>query len=306
MTREERDEDMQKEIFQEENRAKVKKWMIRTFKFLFLIILLFVSFFFYNTYVATSSFIVKEERIVDSKLPECFNGLKVIQFSDLHYGSTINSKKLKKIVKMINRRKPDVVLFTGDLISKKKEISNKEQEKLIEQLRSINASLGKYAIYGDEDNGENYSTIMNQSEFTILNNEYELIYNKDNNPILLMGISSEIQKLYDLQKSLSYYSTEGANTEIFSIAMMHEPDITDDLLSERKVNLIVAGHSHNGYIRMPYLGTPFKIEGAKKYDQAFYDIKGTPLYVSSGLGTEGEGIRLFCRPSINFFRLSNK
>ncbi len=306
MTREERNEDIQKEIFKEENQAKVKKWMIRTFKFLFIVIVLFVSFFFYNTYVATSSFIVKEERIIDSKLPDNFNGLKVIQFSDLHYGSTIDSKKLKKIVKMINKRNPDIVLFTGDLISKKKDISNKEQEKLIELLHSINASLGKYAIYGDEDNGDNYSTIMNQSEFTILNNEYELIYNKDNSPILLMGVSSEIQKLMDLSKAIGYYSTEGANTDIFSIAMVHEPDITDDLLSERKINLIVAGHSHNGYIRMPYLGNPFKIEGAKKYDQAYYDIKGTKLYVSSGLGTEGEGIRIFCRPSINFFRISNK
>ena len=131
MTREERNEDIQKEIFKEENQAKVKKWMIRTFKFLFIVIVLFVSFFFYNTYVATSSFIVKEERIIDSKLPDNFNGLKVIQFSDLHYGSTIDSKKLKKIVKMINKRNPDIVLFTGDLISKKNDISNKEQEKLI-------------------------------------------------------------------------------------------------------------------------------------------------------------------------------
>lgn len=306
MTREERNEDIQKEIFKEENHAKVKKWMIRTFKFLFIVIVLFVSFFFYNSYVATSSFIVKEERIIDSKLPDNFNGLKIIQFSDLHYGSTIDSKKLKKIVDMINKRNPDIVLFTGDLISKKKEISNKEQEKLIELLHSIKASLGKYAVYGDEDNGDNYSTIMNQSEFTILNNEHELIYNKDSLPILLIGISSSNQELIDLAKSVSYYSTEGANTDIFSIAMFHEPDITDDLLSERKINLMVAGHSHNGYVRMPYLGTPFKVEGAKKYDQAYYNVDGSKLYVSSGLGTEGEGIRIFCRPSINFFRLSNK
>ena len=147
---------------------------------------------------------------------------------------------------------------------------------------------------------------MNQSEFTILNNEHELIYNKDSLPILLIGISSSNQELIDLAKSVSYYSTEGANTDIFSIAMFHEPDITDDLLSERKINLMVAGHSHNGYVRMPYLGTPFKVEGAKKYDQAFYNVDGSKLYVSSGLGTEGEGIRIFCRPSINFFRLSNK
>ena len=121
MTREELNEDKQKEIFQEENREKVKKGMILTFKILFTIIILFLLFFFYNSLIATSSILVKEERIVDAKLPEHFNGLKIIQFSDLHYGSTIDSKKLKEIVQMINKRNPDLVFFTGDLITNKKD-----------------------------------------------------------------------------------------------------------------------------------------------------------------------------------------
>ncbi|MBQ8131226.1 MAG: metallophosphoesterase [Bacilli bacterium] len=306
MTREELNEDKQKEIFQEENREKVKKGMILTFKILFTIIILFLLFFFYNSLIATSSILVKEERIVDAKLPEHFNGLKIIQFSDLHYGSTIDSKKLKEIVQMINKRNPDLVFFTGDLITNKKEIDNEEREKLIEQLKNIHASLGKYAVYGDEDLEENYSTIMNQSEFTILNNEYELIYNRDSDPILLNGFSSSLHQMFDIQKGMSYYSSEGANSDIYSIAIFHEPDMASDILSERPISLLLAGHSHNGYIRFPYLGTPFKVEGAKTYDQAYYKIDDSKLYVSSGLGTEGEGIRIFCRPSINFFRLSNQ
>ena len=47
------------------------------------------------------------------------------------------------------------------------------------------------------------------------------------------------------------------------------------------------------------------MDGAKKYDQDYYEIDNSKLYISSGLGTQN-GIRLFCRPSINFYRLSNK
>ena len=78
--------------------------------------------------------------------------------------------------RLVNERKPDIVVFTGDLIDKKYELSSEEQEKLIKELKGITATLGKYAILGDEDN-EKISTIFNQSDFTILRNEYDLIYN---------------------------------------------------------------------------------------------------------------------------------
>ena len=85
---------------------------------------------------------------------------------------------------------------------------------------------------------------------------------------------------------------------------MHEPDTVDDIIYQ--TDLFLAGHSHNGNIRIPFIKySPFKVEGANKYDQDFYEKNNFKLYISSGLGTK-EGIRLFCRPSINFFRLTNK
>jgi predicted MPP superfamily phosphohydrolase len=77
-------------------------------------------------------------------------------------------------------------------------------------------------------------------------------------------------------------------------------------MSNYTTDLFLAGHSHNGNIRIPFINKSiYKVEGAKKYDQDYYKIKNSNLYISSGLGTTN-GIRLFCRPSINFFRLSNK
>ena len=96
------------------------------------------------------------------------------------------------------------------------------------------------------------------------------------------------------------------NTNIFTITLTHEPDNTTEILNKYRSDIILAGHSHNGQIRIPYLGTPFKKQGAKKYDQPYYKINNSKLFISSGLGTNGNGIRLFTHPSINFFRLSSK
>jgi predicted MPP superfamily phosphohydrolase len=209
-----------------------------------------------------------------------------------------------EIRKLTNKRKPDIVVFSGDLIAKNYNLDSKEQESLIKELKKINSSLGKYAILGDEDN-EKISTIFNQSDFTILRNDYDLIYKDNSTPILLIGLSSE-KKGQDIEKAYSYFQQETHNSNIYTIALLHEPDKVDDILSTKQTDLFLAGHSHNGDIRLPFTHTALKKkEGAKKYDQDRYTINQSELFVSSGLGTES-GIRLFCRPSINFFRISNK
>lgn len=304
MTREELNEDKQEEIFKEENR-KVKKQVIKKIiKYTILFIVLLYAFFFYEENVSTTRIIVNEKRITNNRIPSSFNGMKIIHFSDLHYGSNIDLDKVKEIVSIINKRKPDIVVFTGDLIDRSIELNNKEQESLIKELQKIDSPLGKYAVIGDEDK-DNYSTIMNQSNFIVLNNEYDLLYNKTNEAILLTGFSSSLNKTIDINKAMDYYNLDVANSNIYSIGLLHEPDSTDDILNVHSIDLLLAGHSHNGNIRIPFLGSISKRDGAKKYDQAFYNIGDTNLFISSGLGTQDNGIRLFCRPSINFYRLSN-
>lgn len=304
MTREELNENKQEAIFKEENRKKTKKIAIKVFKFSLIFIIIFYAFFIYIKYVSTGSIIVKETRITNSTIPSSFNGIKIIHFSDVHYGSNIDINKTKELIEIINKRNPDLVLFSGDLISNNYELDNKEQEALIKELKKINANLGKYAVMGDEDK-DNCATIINQSGFTLLNNSYELIYNKNDDAIIINGLDSYLNNNYDIDKSFAYFDSETANANIFTISLFHEPDLTDNILNKHKSNLLLAGHSHNGNIRIPYIGSIFKKEGAKKYDQEFYKISGSNLYVSSGIGTQGDGIRLFCKPSVNFFRISN-
>ena len=214
---------------------------------------------------------------------------------------------LLDIKRKINNLKPDIIVFTGDLINHDYKMKTKDTEILTQKLKELNASLGKYAILGDEDNDEIVS-IYNQADFIVLRNESDLIYKSDNNPIILIGLSSLINNEQDIEKGYSYFNEETHNSDIYTITLVHEPDSTDDIINSYKTDLLLSGHSHNGNIRIPFIKyTPIRKNGYKKYYQDYYKINDTKLYITSGLGTNNaSGIRLFCRPSINLYRLSNK
>lgn len=306
MTREQLNEEKQQEIFKEQNKENIKKIVKKVMKILLIILVIGTIFFSYTTYVSSVKIKVREYRITEKKIPASFNGLKIIQLTDLHYGTTMFNENVKDIVKMTNDRKPDLIVFTGDLFNKNYKLTNKEQEEIIKELKKLSASLGKYAIIGDEDN-EKTNNILNQANFTILKNESELIYQKNNEPILLVGLSSN-SKNQNIEKAYSYFKQNIFNSNIYTITLLHEPDTVDDIIGSYNSDLFLAGHSNNGNIRLPFVKySLFKVDGAKKYDQDYYNLGNSKLYISSGLGTTNKSnIRLFCRPSINFFRLSNQ
>ena len=304
MTREELSQDMQDEIFEEEARLKRRKIIKIVLLWVLILVILFVLFILYTTYVSTTGFIIREERVINQKIPNEYNGMKIVQFSDLHYGSTIHIKEVKKIVSLINETEPDLVVFTGDLINKNYKLSNKERESLIKEFSKINSNVGNYAILGEEDS-DDFTTIFNQSNFVILNNSFDLVYNDNNSPILLAGVSySNDESVY--YKAYDYFNDANHNSNIYTVTLIHQPDTILDLKDRFKSDIYIAGHSHNGNIRIPFIGSIINKKGYKKYHNEYYDLDGTPLYISSGLGTNNKlGFRLFCRPSITLYRLSN-
>lgn len=301
-TRTERNEEKQKELIREENRELRKKIVLTAAKVILIIIVISLIFYFYTTYISSKIITVKEERIINEKIPESFNGLKIIQISDIHYGTTIFKDDIANLVKLINERNPDLVIFTGDLINKDYKLHEKEKEYLIKQLKNIKSTLGKYAIYGEEDE-KYFDSIMTQSQFIILDNSYDLIYKNSNTPILIVGINTNNT---DLEKSYAYFKEPTHNSNIYTISLLHKPDEIDSLIEQHNSDLILAGHSHNGQIRIPKIGGIIKKDGAKKYINEYYKINNSEIYISSGIGTNELGFRLFCRPSINFFRISSK
>ena len=238
VTRQEINKEKIEEIENEQKKEQRKK-IVKTFlKFTFILIISMTTIYTYITYISNQKIITKEYRIIEKELPDNFNGLKIIHFSDLKYKTTINKENLKELIKEINLRKPDLVFFTGDLINKNYDITSKEQEELINELKKINTTMGKYAISGDEDK-ENYTTIMNQSDFIILNNESDLIYNKNNNPILLIGLNSSLKNERNIDNAYNYFNEDSNNKTIYTICLLHETDSIDEITSKYKTNLFL-------------------------------------------------------------------
>lgn len=142
---------------------------------------------------------------------------------------------------------------------------------------------------------------MQKSGFTIISNTSELIYKDTTTPIYINGIGSSVKNNNDIAKAF-----EKNNKGIFTITIMHEPDNIDEILENYNVDIALAGHSHNGQVRLPFIGAIVKNQDAKKYYNEYYKVKNTDLYISGGIGTSTLPFRLFNRPSINFYRLRCK
>ena len=87
----------------------------RMVKILFLVIIILFLLFLYARYINTSGLVVKETAIIDEAMNEAYNGLKIVQFSDIHYGRTTFQDDMEKLVQSINELNPDILIFTGDL-----------------------------------------------------------------------------------------------------------------------------------------------------------------------------------------------
>lgn len=305
VTRQEKNKDIQNEIEEEKSREKRKKIVKLLFKITIIIIIFFFSLYFYAKYSTTLGLIVKEVRITNQKIPDSFNGKKIIHFTDINYGNNIYQEELDNLVNTINERKPDIVIFTGNLIDKNYKLSIKEQEKIINSLKKIDTSTGKYAVCGKDDKKELFSTIMNQSDFIILDNTYDLIYN-DNAPILLVGLSSYVNNERNIEEAFKYFKEETHNSNIYTISIMSETEDLDDVITNYNPDLVLAGNSLNGEIVIPGIGGLIKQEGSSKYINPHYKKNGTDIYISGGLVSKTIGFRIFNNPSINFYRLTNK
>lgn len=280
----------------------------------FLVIICCASIY-YSRYIATNGLLIKEYKITNGAIPDSFHGAKIVHISDVHYKTTFFKQDLKKLVSKVNELKPDIVVLTGDLFDRNTKYSNKDFEEVANELNKINTVIGKYAITGNHDTKvPEWETIIKNAGFINLNNSYDITYKNSLKPILISGLESNIGNLKDINERLKpttdyISSTKGKelnnNIPNFKILLIHEPDYIDQI-DYQQFDLILAGHSHNGQVRVPGIGAIVLPEGAKKYYKNYYDIDSTKLYISSGLGTSTIPYRLFNKPSINFYRLTNR
>lgn len=241
--------------------------------------------------------------IYSKRLPLQFKNFRIVQFSDTHLGFNYTLKDLEKLIIRINDLKPDLIVFTGDLIDDPTQFnSDKELSAILKRLKSKH---GKFWIYGNHDHG-GYGTnaikrIMEQSDFKLLKNSHEVIKRADDQ-IILAGIDDLILGKPDLATTLV-----GTSENDFKILLAHEPDFADRTRNF-SVDVQLSGHSHGGQIRLPFFGSVYTPDYAIKYIKGSYtfDNERLFLYVNSGIGTTRLPFRFLCKPEITIFTLNDE
>ena len=259
------------EQLKENKKTKSKKII----KILFFIIFILIIILLYSRFIGTKGLKVKEYKIVNENFTDNFYGLKIVHITDLHYGNTTNNSDLKKIVDKVNLIKPDIIVFTGDLLDK--DLNNEELEEFKDILNNMKSNIKKYAVNGNHD--ENFSEILKETGFTDLNNNYDSLYNSNNSVILFSGINTN-DDINDAIKNINNFLSDEQNTNkiIYKIMLMHEPDKILDF-DYNNYDLILAGHSHNGQITIPFIGSLYKPNGSKKYYKEYYELEDTKIYI---------------------------
>lgn len=285
---------------EKERKKKRKKF----FKFLIVFVIILISFLFvWGKFIEPGILVSNDGVISDKDIPSSFNGLKMVQFSDVHYGTGFDEKRFDNLVSKINSYKPDIVVFTGDLIDKNYNESSDDIKLITKYLSKIDSRLGKYAVLGNHDyNSDSFDDIMYDSGFMVLKNNYDTVYYLENDPILIYGVDDVTYG----SPRLDVLNSNDVSKIKYRIVIMHEPDFIDEFVNDYNVNLVLAGHSHNGQVNVPYLKNFILPKYSKKYFEKYYKVGNTDMYVSNGVGNSLYDFRLFNFPSINVFRFEKK
>lgn len=260
-------------------------------RFICIIILVLVTIFLYASYINVKGYKIYEYEIASNKITEGFDGFKIVHFSDLLYEKNEDIEEIKLIIDNLNRQNANIVVFTGDVV--KSNISLEKLNEIGTLFKSINADY-KYAIIGDHDN-EDIKTMLKNNGFEVLENNYVYVYNKDISPIKIMDLNNF---------NVDILNNEDEISPSFVIGLLHKPDEFKKI-KEYNIDVVFAGHSLGGQIRLPFWGALIKKDGAKIYTNNYYKENDTMMYVCYGVGVEKTPFRTLNKPSFNVYRLKS-
>lgn len=266
------------------------------------------------------AFTVHRESLYFPDLPTAFDGLSIIQISDLHMGSWDHAAKahVAEMVSMVNSFGADIVFFTGDIVNSKAD----EMNGWYETIKTIQAKTGKYSILGNHDYGDyvnwkteeekaiNLSLVKNIHPaigFQLLLNENTFL-EKNNERIYIAGVENwgdgDFPKFGDLDKAYA-----GIPADAFTILLSHDPSHwrAKVLPHAYKPQVTLSGHTHG--FQMGIETPAFRLSPSQLVYREWaglYKEENAHLYVNRGLGTVGYPGRLGIWPEITHITLHRK
>ena len=234
-----------------------------------------------------------------SDLPTEFNNYKIVQFSDIHLGSFQKTNSvLKKAATCIEELKPDLILFTGDLVNNFA-YETEGWETVFQKITSLaksysilgNHDYGNYTRWGNDDvKTENLNKIISVHEkfgFKILRNENTVI-KSGNDSIFLIGVENWGRAPFP-QYTNWEKASEGIPENAFTVLMSHDPAHWESQIKGGKnINLTLSGHTHGLQWGIKLAGIPFSLSYlTRKNWSGVYGRENSFLNVNTGLGVVG-------------------
>lgn len=217
--------------------------------------------------------------------------VRAVFFSDLHLSHLYHFSHLEKIVDSINDLQPQLVLFGGDFFGHfLKEVNSLPFRWLADQLRRINAPLGKFAVMGNHEMREGawpfFELLFTEGGFQVLRDEIV----QPAPGITICGLSP-----FSKGKVLRQMPKDG-----WRVVLCHMPDKCR-YLNLKNTDLVLSGHTHAGQIRLPVVTRMVLPPGGRRYPYGSYHPQGdhtAQLFVSRGIGMSGVPFRFLAPPEL--------
>ena len=246
---------------------------------------------------------VVRQEISLRRWPAHLDGFTIAVLSDFHYDPYFSVHPLRSAIGMVNALRPELIVLTGDFVSKPLFGDDEEGASAVEPcsqlLRQLRAPFGLWAVLGNHDVFTDpdriISTLVNVG-IQVLSNQSVPI-ERDGARFWLAGVDDVLGRTADLDAALHIVPRDEA-----AVLLAHEPDYADEV-ARHPVDLQLSGHSHGGQVRIPFMPPLYLPDLGQKYVWGLYKIGGLTLYTNPGIGTVRIPVRLNCPPEITLLTL---
>lgn len=241
-----------------------------------------------------ASLTVTEERIA---LHWAARGsLRIAILTDLHVGSPFNDLvKLHDVVGRTNAARPDIICILGDLVIQGV-IGGRfvPPEQIASELKRLTAPAGVFAVLGNHDGWLDHDRVqraLQQNGIRVIE-ESAVRTQTPAGPVWMTGISDRWTRVHDVRAALA-----AVNDNAPVILLTHNPDVFPEIPA--RVTLTLAGHTHGGQVRLPFVGRPIvPSQFGQRYAAGHVIEGGRHLFVATGLGTSILPVRFRVPPAV--------
>lgn len=231
-------------------------------------------------------------------VPE-FSGYRVAHFSDIHMDDWMTAARLANIVETINAQQPDLIAFTGDLVTRH---IDRYAADLVATLSQLAAPDGVVAVLGNHDHWTDATLarrILHAAGIQGLDNAVHTV-RRGTAVLHVAGVDDYWQQQARLDVVLQNLPADGA-----AILLAHEPDFADITAASGRFDLQLSGHTHGGQVCLPLVGPIVLPRYGRKYPLGRYQVGQMIQYTNRGVGMVQPQVRINCRPEITLFTLND-